>query len=488
MKTLYERLFRESGIYSLQPFLVKAISIFLIPLYTAYLTTEQYGQFAFIFSLGAFAAPFINLGQTTTFWKYYTSADSMGRKKVIFQTAFIKLSAGIALTALAVVPMILIHNTSVLIIAHIGGLALFTLFKTVQNYLRADHRPGLYVTSAVLFSLLLVAANIVFVVFMKLDSRGVVLGLVSVHVLFGIFGFFVLKRIAEPDFNWGMTRSMIKYGLPLAFGNLAAFLLGFSDKIMVKVIAGDAALGLYAFSFKFGQLFLAFIITPFFLGWNPTRWEVAKRRDAKEVLAGLGNAFNILMPALALLSAGVLMLAGSFLSLSSQYLEGLRIVPLITLGFCCFGMYYFDSMGILFSGRTRKITLITSLTAVLNIVLNLVLITWLGYVGAAIATAASYFFMRWLTLGISQRLYPIERNPLLLVLPTMVAVAGCATATALFRVDLLAEVSMSLILGGLVTGAVLLLLFRNTLGELKAVLIRWRTGEDISDDTLTPFD
>jgi O-antigen/teichoic acid export membrane protein len=470
MGGLHRKLLRESGIYSLQPFLAKAISVFLIPLYTAHLTTEQFGRFAFIFTLGAFIAPFINLGQTTTFWKYYTEADGDEKKRVVFRTAGIKFLSGIVLTLLVIVPACLIRNTGILLVAHVFGLTVFSLFKSVQNWLRANHRPGLYVASAIGFSLLLLAGNIVYVVFMGLDSAGVVLGMVTANILFGLSGLAILFRISKPDLQSDRIRQMIRYGLPLAFGNLAGFFLGFSDKIMLKAIAGDSALGLYAFSFKFGQLFQAFVITPFFLGWNPMRWEVEKRSDGKAIFSGLASAFDILMPSLALAASGVLMLAGAFLSRSDQYLEGLRIIPLVTLGFAFFGMYYFDSMGILFSGRTRRITLITGVTAALNIVLNFILIRHLGFAGAAVATASSYFLMRWMTLFVSQKLYPITRRPVLLVVPSLIASAGCSLAALMFRRELIVPISLLLLAAGIVSGTVLLLANRSFLARLRSVI------------------
>jgi len=472
LKDLYKRLFKESTIYSLQPVATKAIGIFLIPLYTAFLTTEQYGQFAFIFALGAFLAPFMNLGQTSTFWKYYTESDENNKGKIIFHTALIKLTTGILITSLVVLPAMLIKNTGVILIVHIAGLAIVTSFRTVQGYLRAKHRPGIYLVSAVVFSLLLVGFNIFYVVALRLNSAGVVLGTVSTNIAFGIIGIVFLSRISTITFDRKLVRSMIYFGAPLAFGNIAAFFLGFTDKIMIKFMVGDAALGLYTFSFKFGQMFLAFVIMPFFLGWNPARWEIVRRPDAKQIFSNLAKGFNILMPSLALFTAGVLMLAASVLSQSDEYLIGLKILPLITLAFSFYGMYYFDAMGILFSGKTKKITLILTASALLNLVLNLILIHLMGYFGAALATAGSYVFMRCVTVVISQRLYPIDRSFTLQLVPMLLAVTGCLLAAFSFKVDHLVEIALALAGSGLLLGGILVVFNTLIFKELLALLTR----------------
>jgi O-antigen/teichoic acid export membrane protein len=394
----------------------------------------------------------------------------------------IKFCAGAVLIVLAIIPAFLIKNTGIVLIAYIAGLTLVTAFKTTQDYFRANHKPGIYVLSAIVFSLIMVGSTIVYVVVLKMGSDGVVMGSVTVNVLLGMVCVVFLARNSRINLDFKLARSMISYGAPLAFGNLAAFFLGFTDKIMIKAMAGDSALGLYAFSFKFGQLFLGLLIMPFFLSWNPVRWEILKRPDAKRIFSRLANAINILIPSFTLISSGVFIIGASILSQSSEYLEGLKIVPLITLGFAYYGLYYFDSMGILFSGKTKRITLILFSTAFLNLILNFVLIHAMGYFGAALATAGSYFFMRWITLVISQRIFPVERNHLLQYLPIMIASAACVVAAVKYEVDLLQEISVMLIACGILLALALIFINPSVFKGLHSFLRNMRRERNTGND------
>ena len=86
-----------------------------------------------------------------------------------------------------------------------------------------------------------------------------------------------------------------------------------------------------------------------------------------------------------------------------EYHYGIIIVPWVALSYLLFGLQNIFKAGALIHNKTIQMTQYGALAAVINIVLNSVLIPTFGILGAAIATALSYFVMIVFTLRLSQK-------------------------------------------------------------------------------------
>jgi len=420
---LARRFVKDGAIYSLQPFIAKAISVLLVPLYTAYLTTGQYGEFSFIFAMGTFLMPLIDMGQVSSFWKFNAEAAPHEAKDVVSTTILIRVLNGAVISLILLALWLFFDIGSPIFVGYILGYTLYSSYKILQCRMRAEHRARTYLVSAVAYSILLVGLNILFITRFSMNSTGVVLSRMISFAFFGILALILAWRSTGLHFNKALSRKMIAYGFPLAMGNIAGVILGVTDKFMIKGLLGDSALGLYSFGFKFGMMFQGFVVTTFFLAWNPVRWEIYKRSDGRALLSRISSVINFAMPGLALIASGVLIVAASILSQGETYLVGLGIVPLVALGYCFYGMYYFDIMGILFAGKTKYITKIVTLGSIVNIVLNYILIRVFGILGAAMATSLSYLMMRSIGYYYSNKLYSIKVSRLSRYIPVIISIA-----------------------------------------------------------------
>ena len=100
-------------------------------------------------------------------------------------------------------------------------------------------------------------------------------------------------------------------------------------------------------------------------------------------------------------------LLGLLLLRKSEYRTALEIVPYLMLGYLFLGMYYNLSMWFKLTDKTHYGTWLTSIGALVTLVLNMVLIPALGYWGSVWATVASYATMCLLCYYWGQKYYPI---------------------------------------------------------------------------------
>ncbi|MDW7997541.1 MAG: polysaccharide biosynthesis C-terminal domain-containing protein, partial [Bacteroidota bacterium] len=92
----------------------------------------------------------------------------------------------------------------------------------------------------------------------------------------------------------------------------------------------------------------------------------------------------------------------------AQYWSGLGIVPVVMAGYLVLGITTTVAAGIHITKRTEYLPLTQGAAAGANVVLNLALIPFLGYIGAAWATFGAYVVGAIVTVVVCQRIYPVR--------------------------------------------------------------------------------
>jgi O-antigen/teichoic acid export membrane protein len=178
----------------------------------------------------------------------------------------------------------------------------------------------------------------------------------------------------------------------------------------LKEYSTTTELGLYSFGYKFGDLVYSILINTFFLAWNPLRWDIYEMPDGKVIFARFNKLLFIALPFLSMIIMSFSLLLSGMLTADKEYLKGLQIIYYIGFSHVLYGMYYFNTMGMLFTNKTGKISQIVLISGAVNILLNFLLIPKLGMTGAAISTLIGYLLMFLISRSFSQKYYPIERH------------------------------------------------------------------------------
>lgn len=406
---LLKNIIKESAIYALGPTLHAGVAFFLIPVYTKHLLPSEYGILEFILAIGVFITPIIDAGLTSSFWKYGIGDNENNREVVLSNILISKLIVSIIICAIIYVFSILNNNYTIKLIflysiVLIGQTILHFIFLEFQS----AHKVKLYVLLSFINALAIAFANIVLVTNYRMGITGVILG-----NIFGVFFsclVFLPFYIKSFDFSidFKLLKNLYVYGFPLVFGNLAYLITSTSDRFFINQLSSTNDLGLYAYGNKLASLLNIFIITPFFLGFNPIRWEIYKQDDSKEIFSNLFTfLFSLLGISYFVFTIGGIFI-GKILAKNPEYIPGLSVTPLKTFSFLLYGLYYYRSMGLLFEKKTHLISVITMISAGINIILNIILITRIGYVGAGISSVFSYFVMYVLAAWLSQKYYRVK--------------------------------------------------------------------------------
>ena len=227
----------------------------------------------------------------------------------------------------------------------------------------------------------------------------------GVYTVTGIILFAFILRSGRTVYNRTYWMFSLPIAIPTIFHLLAHIVLGQSDKIMLQNMVGNSAAGIYALACTFGAV-LQTLYNAFNNSWVPFYYDYTKNKrfdDLKNHARNYRELFTIL-------SMGFILLAREVFHIyaNKDFWGGTDLIPLFALGFYFVFLYSFPVNYEFYNKRTKTIALGTSGAALLNIVLNYILIRIWGIQGAVIATASSHGLQFFFHYFCARRINPGE--------------------------------------------------------------------------------
>jgi O-antigen/teichoic acid export membrane protein len=201
----------------------------------------------------------------------------------------------------------------------------------------------------------------------------------------------IVKSKTEMDF--GFLKSTIKIALPLGMLTIFGFVYVKIDRIMLSVMEGDAVVGWYSAA---SNLILGFVPVPhlFMHALFPlmSYYYVASKDSLKKTYE---KAFKYLFILGLPLVIGISLLADRFILLiyGERFSGSILILQILAWDVLLKFLYICSGFVLISTDKQNQMAKIVGCTALLNVVLNLLLIPSYSYIGAAIATIASEVFL-----------------------------------------------------------------------------------------------
>ena len=383
-------LLKNTVIFSIGNFGTKIISFFLVPLYTNILTTREYGTVDLIYTIGMVLVPLLTLNIGESIMRFELDKDADCDK--IMSTGITILIFG-AIIGLLILPIAnlfeSVSNYSIYIYLYTLTLAFSQIFLC---YLRGKEFLLKYSIGNIIQSLTIAIFNIIFLIGMKKGIEGYLMAYILANVCTGLYGFWAGKVnlvIKKYSIDIELSKNMIKYSVVLIPNSFMWWIMNSSDRMMVSAMISVTANGVYAVAYKIPTL-LSTITTIFNQAWSYS----AIREDESEDKEEYNNrVYDNLVTIVIVVATGLLMIMKPFLSVyvGKEYYAAWHYVPYLIVGFVFMTLGSFiatsytvhkDSMGFLISGTVG---------AIINLILNFILIPMMGVSGAAFATCISYF-------------------------------------------------------------------------------------------------
>lgn len=414
LESRYLQTFKHAVVFGLGVASSKVIEFLLLPLYTSRLSTSEYGVLSILNTTIAILGPLLQMGLSTSTFKYYFSINDPDRRKTAVSTAFFWL-AGVGLLSAIVFSLgggtwsqVLLGSRAYVLHLQLVFFALsFMTIKVVPFALfRVQKKSLQYSILSVLEFLVAIVLNIYFVAVVKMGVLGVLVANLIALIASSMVGVFLCRHEIKISFSWTLMGRLLRYGLPLVPSALGAFVLAQSDRYFLRYFSGLSQIGTYSLGCKFGGVISMFIVQPFQLIWLPMAFEMENRPRAKRFYESMLTYFLVIATwvalALSLFSKEVIALVTA-----PDFHESYVIVPWIAFAFVFYGAYMVVNIGIYLQNKTRWIIGIVGSSALVNLFLNFLLVSRIYVLGAALATFLSYLFLLFVAWRVNHRIYPL---------------------------------------------------------------------------------
>jgi O-antigen/teichoic acid export membrane protein len=407
---------RDTLIYGSGIVLSRAASFLMLPIYTRYLTPDDYGILQLLQLTVDVAGILLTAGFVSALYRYYFKTRFEHERNAVVTTSLVlftianAIGAALLLTASPIVARHLLAGGGqadlVRIVAATFLLEVLTIVPLA--YMQIVKRPGLFTMTSLGRLFLQLTLNVVFLIFLGMGVRGILLSsLITTGVVGAIISTWLLRGIGL-QFDRSVAREITRFGLPYKFTNAGTFAINFSDRFFLKALSGLSAVGLYGLAAQFGMLVTSVASQPIMQAWNPRRFEHThlERSERDDYYDRTFLAYNLVVVscavAVALFARPVIhiMAAPAFHS-AAVFVPLLVAAQLIACWITVLGF------GIDVSERTVYLSYATAVAAVVVIALHAVLIPPFGPMGAAVATLIGFLVRLTLVFAWAQRLWPI---------------------------------------------------------------------------------
>lgn len=380
---------KNTLIFAIGNIATKFISFFLVPLYTSILSTSQYGVVDLVNTIGTVMAPILIMNINEAVMRFSLDKDADYNKIMSIGT--------IIFLAAMFIGVIVIPGSQM--ITDIAPYAFYVYFYTLSlgasqlflSFLRGKEKLALYSLGNIIQTLLIAILNIIFLKFMHLGICGYFVAYIVANLITAIYAFIVgdvVSVIVNFEFDRKLAKAMMKYSVVLIPNTFMWWIMNSSDRVMVISMIGVAANGIYAVSYKLPSL-VSTLTSIFNQAWS---YSAIREEGAKDENGYNNRVFIRLISIVMFLSIILLTVMKPFLNIyvDADYYDAWHYIPFLIIGNVYLTMATFmatsytvhkDSFGYLFSA---------TFGAILNIVLNFILIPAIGVYGAAFATCVSY--------------------------------------------------------------------------------------------------
>lgn len=424
---LLQKLFKQTFIYGVATVVPRMLSFLLLPLYSAYLPTEGFGEVTIVFAWIAVFNVLLSYGMETSFFRFFHQEDF--RKEVV-STSSISL---IGTTVIFLILGFLLKDTlseatniaSHFIVFVILILALDALVTIPFAWLRATERPSVFAMIKIGNVAVNLGLNIFFIVFLPQWAEESSMWQKIYKPDFVIAYIFISNLIASAltllvmlpfylklkyTFHTGLWKKMLRYGTPILIAGLGFVINEVFDKILLGwLLPEDIAkseVGAYAACYRLA-LFMTLFATAFRMGIEPFFFSHAKEKDATHTYAMVTKYFVIFGAAILITVTVFSDLLKTLLIRDPSYWHAMTVVPMILLANLFLGIYHNLSVWYKVSDRTKFAGYISVFGAAVTLALNFWLIPYFSYVGSAIATMAAYGSMMLLSFYFGRKYYPV---------------------------------------------------------------------------------
>lgn len=400
-----DKLGRQSSHYLLSLLGGLGLGFISFPIFTRMFSVADYGLIDYVQKILLVVVVFGKAGMQNSALRFYNreqfSADPKAGRQFYATMLFGVAGLGLLLTLsfpllVRVLPKSIADAPLVAILSFASVLILLRSVQSILwSFLRIQERTKAYGVASFIIRAASIAVILLLIKVSGPSVKTYYAGTIVVEV--GVVAALCLPLfrsglINPVNFNVPLFWTGVAYGAPLIVQELAGLVLDSGDRVMIRASLGGTPLGLYSVAYGLASYVNTLLYTPIGLAIVPIYmrlWNSEGREQTIEFLSFGLKTF--LMAAGALFAVAAVASRDAVLLLASSKYQGAdALIPTLVAGLLIYTAQIFLSAGLLIKKKTFAMALTLTVSALLNIGLNYVLLPRMGLQGAALATLLSY--------------------------------------------------------------------------------------------------
>ncbi len=386
-----KELVKNTAILTIGKMCTQFISFLLLPLYTALLSTEEYGIFDLFTTYISLILPLVCWQLDQGIFRFMIDCrEDKSKIRVLFSSI-----TSVNIVQAFAVSLIYLCIQS-LISSEYKMYLLFGVILNIFSGLLMQFARGLgdmfsYSVSSFLTASSTVALNVFFVAFLRLGAHGMFIATmcgIAINCIYLLFKLKAWEYYSLKLIDFSLVKEVCGYSLPLVPNQISGWILSASDRTIIARFLNVAENGVYSVANKFSNLVGTFY--GFFnLAWVETVSVHYNDDDRDEFI---GNMMETVFNLFVSVCVGIIAIMPFVfpVMVNQQYGNAYYQIPILMIA------VFFQILVGLYSAvyialkKSSTIARTTIAGAIINVLVNLVLIKYIGLYAASISTLVSY--------------------------------------------------------------------------------------------------
>jgi O-antigen/teichoic acid export membrane protein len=370
------------------------ISFLLIPIYTLYLTPDDFGFIDLIVTYITLFVPFLTI--QLEFAAFRFAIERKGDHKKLSELISTIFAMILPVVAISIALLFMVSNF--INIPYISLIVLNVIVSVIASVAlqlsRGIGNTKAFAVASIIAGLVTTLSSIIFIVALNWSASSILLATAMSNLAVIIYLAFTLRskiQIHPKHINLEISKDLLTYSLPLLPNNISWWILNVSDRTIISLIIGVAANGIYAIANKFAFI-PSIIFGVFNMSWMETASLHIDAPDRNQYFSKICNNIVKIYSSITALLIITLSIILPYM-IGREYIEAYNYVPILALGALAQGLIGLYSAIYIAKKKTKQIAQTSLYAAIINIVVNLSLVYFIGIYAAAISTLVAFMAM-----------------------------------------------------------------------------------------------
>jgi len=411
-----KQLGKDSVIYGIGGALANGVALVLLPLYTRVFSPSEYGTIEMMVVIVSCLLATLVMGMDSAQSYFFFEQKKNGlqaQREVVSAILQLRLTWGVVAVVAAGLFSPLLNSLffqgslhwHYFAIAFAGAFFATIMGQSIELF-RLLYKPWSYVFITLANSILGAGLIVLLVTVFDQGVYGYFLGTTMAAFAITAVGWFLMRDYV--DFTRWHTvwwPRLLRFGVPLLPAGLAFYAMSTMDRWFIQHYHDSEALGIYSAGAKF-SLIMALIAHTFRKAWWPVAMDAMQSDDGPDTFRMIARLY------MGIGTAGVIVLAVISPWLvrwmtGSEFHSAWPVVSILAWQSLFYGFYLIGSAGIWKAEKTYISMILMIVAASINLGLNYILVPTYGGIGAAIATATTFFIWTISSMFISEKYWQV---------------------------------------------------------------------------------